>query len=255
MAQLPNAIQRVLDEGYTFQMGDYLSRGWQILQKNMGNFVAFVLVYLLIQALFAFIPIIGAIAGIIVNPALAVGPFIVADKLAHDRPTTFNDFFKGMDKFGNLLLAYILQALVIVGACVPGVVLLFMGGISFMSAEGLESAGSMFWAGVLLTLIPAVYLGVSYTLSNQFVWFYDLGAWEAMEASRKVVGKNWLSFLGFFIVLGLVALVGLIALGIGLLFAIPLIWCALYAAFAAITGRDRDDDEGLPDLADHLIIK
>lgn len=255
MAQLPNSIQRVIDEGYSFQMGEYLSRGWQILQKNMGNFVAFVLVYLLIQVLFAFIPMIGTIAGIIINPALAVGPFIVADKLAHDRPTTFNDFFKGMDKFGNLLLTYIVQALVIVGACIPGIVLLFMGGISMMSAGGLENVGSMFWIGVLLTLIPAVYLGVSYSLSNQFVWFYDLGAWEAMEASRKVVGKNWISFLGFFIVLGLIALAGLIALGIGLLFAIPVIWCAIYATFAAITGRDRGDDDGQPDLADHLIIK
>ena len=51
-----------------------------------------------------------------------------------------------------------------------------------------------------------IYLAVAYTFSSYFVYFKNYGAWEALEASRKVVSKKWFSFFVFFIVILLINL-------------------------------------------------
>lgn len=64
--------------------------------------------------------------------------------------------------------------------------------------------------------------------------------WEAMEASRKIVSKEWFSIFGFIIVLGLINLCGFLCLGVGLLFTVPMTSCAAYAAYADVVGVDAD---------------
>jgi len=78
-----------------------------------------------------------------------------------------------------------------------------------------------------------------------------MSAWEAMEASRKIITKQWFVFLGFGFIIALIGISGVIALGVGALYTIPFIYCASYAAFNDVVGTGEEDIED--DVIDHLV--
>ena len=257
MSNIPAKIDRILQEGYDFRFGDYISKGFDLVNKNMGGFIGYTLVYLLISILIGLIPILGQLAGFIIGPALLAGFYHVAHQVDLGAPTVFGDFFKGFDKLGNLFLTSLLTALVVIGACIPGIIILFTSGLSIssfvMGAAPEDLNTTMIIVGMLLMLVPAMYLAVSYLFAPMFVWFYDLKPWDAMETSRKLIGKNWGIFFGFAIVMGLITSLGILLLGVGLLYTVPAYLCANYAAFADVTRLHEDDETGATDLIDHFV--
>ncbi len=90
--------------------------------------------------------------------------------------------------------------------------------------------------GFLFLIIPGIYFAVAYSFSLLFVVFLKMDFWPAMEASRKIISKNFWSFLGFFIILSLINILGILALGLGFLFTIPATYCMVYAAFESVVG-------------------
>ena len=74
--------------------------------------------------------------------------------------------------------------------------------------------------------------------------------WEAMEASRKIISKEWFSFFGFGIVLGLISFAGLLCFFVGMLVTTPLVAIASFIAFEQIIGLNEENEI---DLIDHLI--
>lgn len=61
-----------------------------------------------------------------------------------------------------------------------------------------------------------------------------------MEISRKVVGKNWFMIFLFLIVVGIIVAAGVLLMGIGLIFTLPLGLCSIYAAFEEIFGLPEE---------------
>lgn len=76
--------------------------------------------------------------------------------------------------------------------------------------------------GYVLLIIPGIYLSVAYALALPLVVEKNLGVWEAMETSRRAITKCWFRTFGLFLVMGLIMLAGLIPLGIGLIWAVPM---------------------------------
>lgn len=244
-----------IQTGYNFRLGDYISKGWNIFSHNMGLFVGYTLVCLGINIAASVIPVVGSLALMVINPVLTIGPFIVANCIDRNEPYEFKTFFKGFDKLGPLFVAYLIQILVIIAATLPGLIVLFSSvGLSLFSGEGLGGTapvGSL--SGFLLVAIPAIYLSISYTLAFPLVWFYDLQPWQALETSRKLVGKQWFIWLIFLFVLGLLVMAGLIVLIVGVLLAIPAVTCALYAAMADVTGlNEQIEAPGEGDITRHF---
>ncbi len=97
-------------------------------------------------------------------------------------------------------------------------------------------SGLLTGLGLVFLIIPGIYLAVSWSLTIPLVLFKRMEFWDAMEASRQIVGKNWWSFFGMFLILFLLNLGGLLLLGVGLLVTIPLSSCVLYAAYHKIVG-------------------
>jgi len=54
----------------------------------------------------------------------------------------------------------------------------------------------------------------------------------------SLIKKDWFAFFGFFILLGLINILGFLLLGVGLLVTIPATYCAIYAAYEDIVGTD-----------------
>lgn len=205
-------VNELIAGGYQFDMGKYISEGWDLFQKNAGAFIGFTALVVVITGIMALIPFIGSVGQMLVVVPLNAGFFIVARKLHRGEHTEFGDFFKGFDYFGGLVLASLIGGVMIV-------------------------------VGLVLLIIPGIYLAIAYSMVTCMVIFARMDFWPALEASRKVISKNWFSFFGFAIVLGLINLLGVICLGVGILVTIPLTYCAAFSAFNHIVGADPPEDQ------------
>jgi hypothetical protein len=197
-------------------LGGYLKTGWHLFLSYPGGFVGFFLIYLVIQTALHFLPWLGGVASFVVGPALIMGNFIVSAKLLQGRGPQFSDFFLGFRFFVPLLLT------ALVGGVLTGI-------------------------GLILLIIPGLYLMVSYTFAASLVVDRRLDFWPALELSRHTVQPMWFGMFGFILLLMLLNLAGLVALGIGLLATVPLTCCTITAAYADIFGLQSDYAEGFPD--------
>ncbi|MFN6379350.1 MAG: hypothetical protein ACK4WD_08740 [Flavobacteriales bacterium] len=197
--------EQVIHEGYNFEVFETIGDGIELFKKDIGNYVLFTLVVLAINFGLGIIPIVGGLASMVISPALTVGYFFVADKIRKGEAYTFNNFFDGFK--GPFLQLFLLSL-------VSGILVL---------------------VGTLFCIIPGIWLAISYTLANCILIFHKLEFWDAMEASRKVIAKNFWLFLGTLIVMGLGAvIVTLLTCGLGLFFVTPVIVLTLYAIFIKI---------------------
>ncbi len=83
--------------------------------------------------------------------------------------------------------------------------------------------------GIMFLILPGIYLTIAYVFTLPLIVDKNMGAWEAMELSRKTVTQHWFKVFGLILSLGFIIFLGAIPLGIGLIWAIPLIFVTLYA--------------------------
>jgi uncharacterized membrane protein len=208
------SVDSVLQQGYEVKIGGYLQRGWDIMKQNLGGFIGFTVILVLISLIPAVMPErLAPLVNIVVNvisPILSAGFLIVAFKIIKRQSTEFGDFFLGFNSFLPIFLTSLLVGIFVL-------------------------------LGMVLLIIPGIFLVVAYSFSIAFVVGRNFDFWEAMESSRKIVSRRWFSFFAFLLVLGLVNIAGLLLLGVGLLFTIPLSSCALAAAFDDIVGLPASD--------------
>lgn len=174
----------------------------QYLRKGFWIFKQRPELFLLYAAInLAIIPIGGALfAG-----PLSAGFFIVAHRIDRGKFVQVDHLFDGFRNFIPLFLVAIVS-------------------------------GIMVFLGTLALIIPGIYLAVGYSFAIFFVIFSKLDFWQAMELSRKLIHREWLSILGLVLLLGVLNILGAMAFGVGILFSIPISYCALYAAFDDIFG-------------------
>ena len=201
--KLKEKTEHLIAQGYETDAGSYIRRGWDIFQDNIGIFIAYTLVTILISVAAAFIPF----GSILVAGPLTAGFYIVANKISKGEPYEFGTFFKGFDYFLPLLLYSLISGIFVA-------------------------------LGLVALIIPGIYLAVGYTFAPLFIVFAKMEFWDGMEFSRKLVTKRWWDIFGLVLLLMLINLVGALAFLVGLLFTIPLSCCAIYAAFEDIIGTE-----------------
>ncbi len=249
-------LEELIDYGYNFNFGDYISRGFELFQKNIGGFIGFTVLFLIIVMVASFIPVLGSFAvQLVLGPALTVGFYLVANKIDKNEECVFGDFFKGFDYVGQLALAALVMGLIMIACLLPMFAAIgFLGGFDWLInfeeniLNGMEFPNFPFWAFVFV--VPMIYLGVAWQWTNLFIAFYNMRFWDAMEISRKIITKQWFIIFLFAIVIGLIAGFGAIFFLVGMLVTIPMMMCAQYAAFADITQLLEEEKA---DIVDHLV--
>ncbi len=83
--------------------------------------------------------------------------------------------------------------------------------------------------GFVLLILPGIYLSIAYVFTLPLIADKNMTVWEAMEFSRKSVTKHWFKVFGLLFLLSLMMAVGTLALGIGLIWAVPLMFVTLYS--------------------------
>ncbi|AWF83048.1 hypothetical protein BTJ40_20730 [Microbulbifer sp. A4B17] len=223
------SIEKGIAGDYSFSIGETISEAWERTSGNKGTIwvgailygvatIAISLVAALITGGAAAFSLgsapesTSAIAGILYQlivtigcAPLAVGMTMIGIKIARDEKTSGTEVFAHFDKIVPLGIATILLYLLV--------------GI-----------------GMVLLVIPGIYLAIAYLLTMPLVADRNLGPWEALETSRKAITKNWFAFLGFFIVTMLIVIAGGLALLIGLIWALPLCIIAIGVAYRKVFG-------------------
>ncbi len=278
--KLEQNIENLLENGYTFSTGDYISEGFDLFKRNAGLFIGFMILSFFLSLIAGAIPKIGVfLNSLVISPILAVGYFIVADKIKRNRDYDFGTFFEGFQHALPLILATIIMTIIFIIAFSPSLYSLYNSGIFDFYTAILENPldipdfDPIFSSNALTVLVLNSliiwFLIVCYTWTTHFIVFYGLDPWSAMEASRKIIMKRWfavfglyLAFFGIFLIGMLISsltavmapLLGvfvLIIMMLGILFVgLPTIYCSIYAAFADVIGF-LDDDE--TDIYDHFV--
>jgi len=222
--------------GRELDIASCISRGWKLLQSNFGRLVGTTFLVLLLF---------GGVSGILrflVNTAFGV-PF----------------YIRGVHGWGMLrlqwrgILASSLWNLFMAGPFLGGLYNYYLKLMRGQPASLADAFGGFSGAfvplviahvvsgvlaslGFLLCIIPGVYLAVVWKFTLPLVIDKQLGFWEAMGLSRKVVTRQWWSLFALFLLSGLISVLGLIVCCIGVFVTAPIGIAAILYAYEDILG-------------------
>jgi hypothetical protein len=239
-------INTIIQNGYSVDIGAYIQRGWEICQSSLGLFIGFFLITILIGGALGMIPG-GSFVSVVIGGPLNAGSLIVAFKLIKAQPIAFDDFFKGFKTpyFMPTLLVTLVTTLIAFACMIPAFIGIFLVGFSSGFSENQPPSPIFIALAVILTIVAVfavVYISISYTFAIPLVIGRKLEFWPAMEASRKIVGRQWFSIFGFFCVLTLINMAGIFACCVGIFITAPFTSCAIAAAYENIIGLPDTED-------------
>ncbi|MFV0305749.1 MAG: DUF4013 domain-containing protein [Moheibacter sp.] len=213
---LRETVEERITNGYKFDLGEYLSEGFQLFQKEWVMFSLYGLVssIILVCSLFT---VIGF--AFVLYPTL-LGFSIAAEKVEKEEPLEFNDFFAG---FKNIGQHFVLGLIVLFSYAL--IVAIYFGLIFFTVNRGGESSNdpAMAMAGMgLMMIIIFVIVGGIYLLqialffAPYLIHYGDYQAGEAIKKSFALSKKNFWWMLLFIFIVGVVAGIGQYACVVGM---------------------------------------
>jgi|GEM_PF-646662 len=248
-------LKELTQSDYNFEPSNYISSGWKLLSKHFGPLVGMTLLFLIIGIALSSIPVISSLAnliGVILSAGLYI--FLANSRSGKNDP---KDFFGGF----HYALDIVIHRLVLLLFLVPFVLVLFVLGFPFDAVFQLVAQmitpeefidviqikmfdnGMLFFLSILLLAAAGAYFFVSYIFTIPLIVIGKMKFWEAMETSRQVVGKKFVSYLLALIVLIiLLSIMMIVTCGLGALVAVPLASCTVFCAFEAIF-KPLDDPE------------
>ncbi len=128
---------------------------------------------------------------------MSVALLIMAMRHANQKSVSAGEIFRHFGTIFKLAVCYILQTILIT-------------------------------IGLVLLVLPGIYLMFAYMYAMTLVVEKKMGPWQAMETSRKAVTRVWFRFTGLLLLISLVNLIAAIPLGLGMIWTIP--WAVLAMA-------------------------
>ncbi len=250
-------IQKLQSEGFSFELGRYISTGNKIFLKNAGPFIGFLIVYFLILVVAGLIPLIGQVLNFVLAPALVAGFTIVARKVYHGHNFQFGNFFDGFKQVLQLALSKLVQFVVIIGIFAVYCLLVAKSEITTLidmymellrgnqmseseAMEFIEVFKSFVVKAIPIFLVMMILQG-AWILSQNIIVFAKKNFWEAMGISFKLMLRKVPMLILFYIVIGLINALGALLLIVGLFYTVPMTFCAMYAMYEHIIGTDPAD--------------
>lgn len=209
------------NRGYDFNIGKYISEGFDIFKKDIGGFI----VATLLAVVMSFIPFCGL---------LAIGNFYKICKKVDEGQSVqagdifdFTDFWMYFKLFLLILLVVFILMIPIQATLIP-IILAAKNGDELNPAIFLGGMGIWFF----LYLIFLLAFSVSMYFIQPLISLHKIqSVRQAFSLSWKIAKKNFLMIFLFTIVVGLISELGLLACGIGILFTIPIGICIKYASY------------------------
>lgn len=178
-----------------------LERSWELLKANFWPLVGATFVMLAVMMLANAVPFVGMLVGILLTGVFYGGLYAYYLKKIRGQPAELGDIFNGFSlAFVPLMLATLVSTLLTT-------------------------------LGILLLILPGIYLAVAYAFTFMLVIDKRMEFWSAMEVSRRVITAQWWRMFGLLILASIVAVLGVVALVIGIFVTIPIYIGALVYAY------------------------
>lgn len=244
-APFPSAAQAILtetqllDRDYRIEIGDCLTRAWNVFAARPGLvigatalsglvFLALGLVSTLIGVL---IPFGGQLLMMIFSGPLVGGLIWFFLRLARNEAAEIGDIFAGFRRqFTQLLLASLVQELINFACMIPVFIVLML--LAFFPLMTQKTPPIPLLAGLVLAFITVLLLAGAAVLFLTTIWTFSLMLivdkgyrfWPAMQLSRKLVMKRFWMTLVFLLVAGIIMGAGAFGCLVGLLVTVPLFY-------------------------------
>lgn len=206
MENYEDKIQKLIEEGYDFSIGQYVKNGFELFKVCANAMIPYSVIYCVAIIILSRIPGIDIVMGIMISPCIVAGFYLAANLAVQGIQPSFNDCWDGFKMFANVVVINLL--------------------VSALTA-----------VGYICLIIPGVYLMVAYTFASMFVIFLKIDFREALRLSRKLVHCNWWKMFGLVILTSIIGFSGTILCGFGIAFTLPIMYCILYTAFEDIVGK------------------
>ena len=238
----PGLPPDIFTRDYDLDIGRCISDAWNLTKSNLGTICGGVALFVLIQiviGVLAQIPIVGlvfSVGNLIISGPLMGGVYYFLLKAIRRQPADIGDVFAGFRlAFGQLLLGYIVAALLAGLAAVPGAAIMAFPIIMMVRHHAVEAGPLLLaMAGFVIAIIPAVYLSTSWMFSLPLIIDRQMEFWPAMSASRRMVGKHWWLVFGLVVVCGLINMVGFMVCCVGIFISLPVVFGAMMYAYESI---------------------
>jgi uncharacterized membrane protein len=204
------SVPLVADRVVVLDILSCYDRSWTLLKANFWPLVGLSVVICVVYALLADAQKHGLffLTPLFKDVLLGAFAFYFLRRI-RGQPATIADAFKGVGKpFGPLVAIGLVTSLFVT-------------------------------VGIFCLIIPGIYLLVAYLFAAFLAVDKGLGFWDAMETSRRVITRNWWRVFGL-ILLGIPFMIlGALALGVGILVAIPLVLGAYVYAYEDLCNSGR----------------
>ena len=199
---------------YDFGIIDLIKEGWARMNGVKTQFIIAFILYVIIA--------------VIVSILLA----IVFPQGTEENPNLLNQLIASVISIPVLVPLFVGMYMMAINH-VRGEAIEFKLMFNYYPMTGVLSLASisvyiMMFIGFILLVLPGIYLSIAYIFTLPLIADKGMGVWEAMEYSRKKVTEHWFKIFGLTLLLGLIVMVGTMLLGIGLIWAMPLMFVTLY---------------------------
>lgn len=228
----------------------WIAEGWKLFTAAPGLWLVALLIWVGVQVVLGFVPVLGTLAGILLGPSFAVGLMAFAHGISTKGTADISALFAGFkDRLGALVILALLYFVLLLAIIAIGAVLFAMtlGSAALPHSGSPDQILSALLAGgalkifllVVIVLVLVALLLTAYLYAPALVFFANQPAGDAMKASFAACWKNWAPLL----VMGLIAIgmaiIGAIPFGLGLLVVLPVLFAANYASFKDMFGQEE----------------
>lgn len=214
----------------------WVTAGWSLIKKDLGIWVLMILAWIVINIVLSLVPFVGSLASSLLSSVFFGGFLIAARAGDQGERVDFMSLFVGFkENFAPLLgLGAISFGLGIVGGLLVGVGMwaALMTG-SFTDPNQLFSS-PIFWGLALFGTVYFTWVMMLLAFATPLVALNNVPVFKSLALSQKACIYNIIPLLVFSIVAFLIVMLGMIALIIGLLLALPVLTGAYYKAYQQI---------------------
>lgn len=225
------SLEKGIAGDYELSVGQVLSEAWARTSGRKGKFIGAFFMYMIVMVCImlvmqaitmelivpnvdkSLLPSLGLVQQLIINLVMlpiGVGLFMLGLRASVDADlyvtSIFDYFAKALSLLATLILMYLLVAV-----------------------------------GLVLLILPGVYLIFAYYLAMPLVVEKGLSPWQALEASRKAITHRWFTVFGLMIVLMLITMISMIPLGIGMIWSMPMMMIAYGLLYRNIFGVEPEN--------------
>ena len=220
--------------------GDCVSNAWNMVKNNYGMYLGIALVGMILSGC------IPCVSLFLVGPILG-GIYYVILRDMSGEPVKFGMMFKGFEKFVPLMIVGLIQAIPeIIGQILRVVVQ--VGNIGLSGGKNGDyqffapNAPELLASGALIVIAIVAFVLIIFGVAWRVLLFFaiplamerDINAIDAIKLSARAATSNIGGLIVLFIFEFLIALLGILALCIGIFFVIPILYAANAFAYRQV---------------------